>query len=72
MMMSPDVYTPNGYLPTSSNNQHLGNSYLPSVSYSLDHLDRLEYQVSLVFIVLISVVVYNVNSSSISCFRVQR
>ena len=45
MMMSPDVYQPNGYLPRSSNDQHPGNSYLPSVSYSLDHLDRLDYQV---------------------------
>lgn len=45
MMMSPDVYAPNGYLPRSSNDQHPGNSYLPSVSYSLDHLDRLDYQV---------------------------
>ncbi len=45
MMMSPDVYPPNGYLPRSSNDQHLGNNYLPSVSYSLDHLDRLDYQV---------------------------
>ncbi|KAK2850898.1 hypothetical protein Q5P01_007174 [Channa striata] len=44
MMMSPDVYTPNGYLPRSLNDQHPGNHYLPSVSYSLDHLDRLDYQ----------------------------
>ncbi|XP_014824033.1 PREDICTED: uncharacterized protein LOC106904275 isoform X1 [Poecilia mexicana] len=44
MMMSPDVYPPNGYLPTASNDQHPGNNYLPSVSYSLDHLDRLDYQ----------------------------
>ncbi|XP_034721529.1 PDZ domain-containing protein 4-like [Etheostoma cragini] len=59
MMMSPDVYNPpsgylcrssneqhlgNSYLSRSSNEQHLGNSYLPSVSYSLDHLDRLDYQ----------------------------
>ncbi|KAM6925389.1 uncharacterized protein FYW49_005542 [Xenentodon cancila] len=44
IMMSPDVYPPNGYLPTSSSDQHPGNNYLPSVSYSLDHLDRLEYQ----------------------------
>ncbi|XP_039656441.1 uncharacterized protein LOC120559085 [Perca fluviatilis] len=45
MMMSPDVYNPpNGYLSRSSNEQHLGNNYLPSVSYSLDHLDRLDYQ----------------------------
>uniref|UniRef100_UPI0037E7D920 uncharacterized protein n=1 Tax=Semicossyphus pulcher TaxID=241346 RepID=UPI0037E7D920 len=43
MMMSPDVYSPNGYLPRS-NDQHLSNNYLPSVSYSLDHLDRLDYQ----------------------------
>lgn len=45
MMMSPDVYPPNGYLGRSSNDQHPGNNYLPSVSYSLDHLDRLDYQV---------------------------
>ncbi|XP_035499701.1 uncharacterized protein LOC118316223 isoform X2 [Scophthalmus maximus] len=44
MMMSPDVYPPNGYLGRSSNDQHPGNNYLPSVSYSLDHLDRLDYQ----------------------------
>ncbi|CAK6977201.1 uncharacterized protein LOC122981750 [Scomber scombrus] len=44
MMMSPDVYPPNGYLPRGSNDQHPGNTYLPSVSYSLDHLDRLDYQ----------------------------
>ncbi|XP_054879870.1 uncharacterized protein LOC129354423 isoform X2 [Poeciliopsis prolifica] len=43
-MISPDVYPPNGYLPTASNDQHPGNNYLPSVSYSLDHLDRLDYQ----------------------------
>ncbi|KAF3860954.1 hypothetical protein F7725_001209 [Dissostichus mawsoni] len=43
-MMMSDVYPPNGYLPISSNDQHQGNSYLPSVSYSLDHLDRLDYQ----------------------------
>lgn len=47
MMMSPDVYQLNGYLPTPSNEQHQGSSYLPSVSYSLDHLDRLDYQVIL-------------------------
>ncbi|XP_070825671.1 uncharacterized protein [Chaetodon trifascialis] len=45
MMISSDVYQPNGYLPRSSNDQQLGNNYLPSVSYSLDHLDRLDYQV---------------------------
>lgn len=45
MMMSPDVYPPNGYLPRPSNDQHPSNNYLPSVSYSLDHLDRLDYQV---------------------------
>ncbi|XP_068199060.1 uncharacterized protein [Antennarius striatus] len=44
MMMSSDVYPPNGYLARSSDD-HLTNShYLPSVSYSLDHLDRLDYQ----------------------------
>ncbi|XP_019118866.1 uncharacterized protein LOC109139484 isoform X1 [Larimichthys crocea] len=45
MMMSPDIYPPNGYLPRLSNDQHPGHTYLPSVSYSLDHLDRLDYQV---------------------------
>lgn len=45
MMMSPDVFPPNGYLPRLANEQHSGNNYLPSVSYSLDHLDRLDYQV---------------------------
>ncbi|KAM7410747.1 hypothetical protein PAMA_020945 [Pampus argenteus] len=44
MMMSPDVYPPNGYVSRGSNDQHPGNNYLPSVSYSLDHLDRLDYQ----------------------------
>ncbi|XP_037335504.2 uncharacterized protein LOC119222746 [Pungitius pungitius] len=44
MMMPPNVYPPNGYLARSSNEQHLGDNYLPSVSYSLDHLDRLDYQ----------------------------
>lgn len=46
MLMSPDVYPPNGYLPRASNDQHPNNNYLPSVSYSLDHLDRLDYQVT--------------------------
>lgn len=45
--MSPDVYPPNGYLSRPSNDQHLSNNYLPSVSYSLDHLDRLDLQVLL-------------------------
>ncbi|XP_059188534.1 serine/arginine repetitive matrix protein 1-like [Centropristis striata] len=44
MMMSPDVYSPNGYLPRPANEQPVGGGYLPSVSYSLDHLDRLDYQ----------------------------
>uniref|UniRef100_A0A1A8JIL8 Uncharacterized protein n=2 Tax=Nothobranchius kuhntae TaxID=321403 RepID=A0A1A8JIL8_NOTKU len=42
LMMSPDVYSPSGYLPTPLSHQHPG--YLPTVSYSLDHLDRLDYQ----------------------------
>lgn len=46
MMGPPDVYPPSAYLPQPPNNQHTNNSYLPSVSYSLDHLDRLEYQVT--------------------------
>lgn len=45
MLMSPDVYPPNGYTARASNEQHPNNNYLPSVSYSLDHLDRLDYQV---------------------------
>ncbi|XP_069383703.1 uncharacterized protein [Paralichthys olivaceus] len=44
MMIPPDVYAPSGYPPRSSNDQHPGSSYLPTVSYSLDHLDRLDYQ----------------------------
>ncbi|XP_054654949.1 uncharacterized protein LOC129194064 [Dunckerocampus dactyliophorus] len=36
VMMSPDTY------PTSQH--HHGSNYLPSVSYSLDHLDRLDCQ----------------------------
>ncbi|XP_029993845.1 uncharacterized protein LOC115421966 [Sphaeramia orbicularis] len=45
MMIPPDVYPSNGYLSRGSGDQqHPANSYLPSVSYSLDHLDRLDYQ----------------------------
>ncbi|KAG7519852.1 hypothetical protein JOB18_017331 [Solea senegalensis] len=44
MMMSSDMYPPNGFLSRPSSDQHPGHSYLPSVSYSLDHLDRLDYQ----------------------------
>ncbi|XP_029013505.1 uncharacterized protein LOC114859484 isoform X2 [Betta splendens] len=44
MMMPPDVYPPNGYLSRASNEQPPGGGYLPTVSYSLDHLDRLDYQ----------------------------
>ncbi|KAM3872273.1 uncharacterized protein ACN63O_003561 [Diretmus argenteus] len=44
MMMAPEFYQSNGYLPSLSPDQHLANSYLPSVSYSMDHLDRLDYQ----------------------------
>ncbi|TNM86605.1 hypothetical protein fugu_006835 [Takifugu bimaculatus] len=44
-MMGPaDVYLPSAYLPRPANEQHTNNNYLPSVSYSLDHLDRLEFQ----------------------------
>lgn len=47
MMGPPDVYPPSAYLPRAPNEQHTNNNnYLPSVSYSLDHLDRLEYQVT--------------------------
>ncbi|KAF7646915.1 hypothetical protein LDENG_00180710 [Lucifuga dentata] len=42
VIMSPDIYPPNSCLPRPS--QHPGSNYLPSVSYSLDHLDRLDYQ----------------------------
>ncbi|XP_069033886.1 uncharacterized protein [Embiotoca jacksoni] len=44
MMVSPDVYPPNTYLARPLSEQHPVTSYLPSVSYSLDHLDRLDYQ----------------------------
>lgn len=46
-MMGPaDGYPPSAYLPRAASDQHSTNNYLPSVSYSLDHLDRLEYQVT--------------------------
>lgn len=46
-MMGPaDVYPPSAYLPQPANEQHTNNNYLPSVSYSLDHLDRLDFQVT--------------------------
>ncbi|KAK2898157.1 uncharacterized protein [Channa argus] len=66
MLMSPDVYTPNGYLPRSLNDQHTGNHYLPSVSYSLDHLDRLDYQCP-------EMVPYQPNSESclIGCYNTE-
>lgn len=44
LMGPPDVYPPSAYLPRPPNDQHT--NYLPSVSYSLDHLDRLDYQVT--------------------------
>lgn len=44
MLISPDVYPPNSYT-ARTNDQHPNSNYLPSVSYSLDHLDRLDYQV---------------------------
>lgn len=50
MMMSPDVYPPGGYLARPSNDQQPNINYLPSVSYSLDHLDRLDYQVTAHFL----------------------
>ncbi|XP_051914716.1 uncharacterized protein LOC127596363 isoform X1 [Hippocampus zosterae] len=34
-----------GYLSRGSTSQHHTTNYLPNVSYSLDHLDRLDYQV---------------------------
>ncbi|XP_077410572.1 uncharacterized protein LOC144040328 [Vanacampus margaritifer] len=43
-LMSPDTYPTNGYLSRGSSTQHHTTNYLPSVSYSLDHLDRLDYQ----------------------------
>lgn len=46
MMRPPDIYLPSAYLPPPHNELHTGSSYLPSVSYSLDHLDRLEFQVT--------------------------
>lgn len=50
-MMGPaDVYPPSAYLPRAPNDQHSTSNYLPSVSYSLDHLDRLEYQVTSVLL----------------------
>lgn len=45
LIISPDIYPPNGYLPRLSGDQRTGSNYLPSVSYSLDHLDTLDYQV---------------------------
>lgn len=46
-LMGPaDVYPPSAYLPRPANDQRTNNNYLPSVSYSLDHLDRLEFQVT--------------------------
>lgn len=46
-MMGPaDVYPPSAYLPRPAHDQHTNNNYLPSVSYSLDHLDRLDFQVT--------------------------
>lgn len=46
LMGPPDVYPPSAYLPRPPSDQHPNSNYLPSVSYSLDHLDRLEYQVT--------------------------
>ncbi|XP_077577835.1 uncharacterized protein LOC144199831 [Stigmatopora nigra] len=44
LMMSPEIYPTNGYQFRGSNTQHHATNYLPSVSYSLDHLDRLDFQ----------------------------
>ncbi|KAM8829617.1 uncharacterized protein ACB058_018161 [Synchiropus picturatus] len=44
MMVTHDIFPTNGYMSRGSNEQHQPTNYLPSVSYSLDHLDRLEYQ----------------------------
>lgn len=52
MMGAPDAYPPSAYLPRAPNDQHASSNYLPSVSYSLDHLDRLEYQVTSVPVLL--------------------
>ncbi|XP_061621171.1 uncharacterized protein LOC133473516 isoform X2 [Phyllopteryx taeniolatus] len=44
LMMSQDIYPTNGYMSRGSSTQHHATNYLPGVSYSLDHLDRLDYQ----------------------------
>ncbi|KAM9828277.1 uncharacterized protein LOC133149984 isoform X2 [Syngnathus typhle] len=44
LLMSPDIFPTNGYLSRGSRTQHHTTNYLPSVSYSLDHLDRLDDQ----------------------------
>ncbi|KAJ3586056.1 hypothetical protein NHX12_012457 [Muraenolepis orangiensis] len=46
MMMTPELCLANDYRPSMSADQPSANSYLPTVSYSLDHLDRLDYQVA--------------------------
>lgn len=47
MLGAADVYPPSAYLPRPAHAQHANShNYLPSVSYSLDHLDRLEFQVT--------------------------
>ncbi|KAK0146319.1 PDZ domain-containing protein 4 [Merluccius polli] len=44
MMMTPELCIANDYRPSMSADQPSANSYLPTISYSLDHLDRLDYQ----------------------------
>ncbi|XP_057686593.1 uncharacterized protein LOC130912485 [Corythoichthys intestinalis] len=44
LMMSPEIYPTNGYQFRGSSTQHHATNYLPSVSYSLDHLDRLDFE----------------------------
>lgn len=58
MLMSPDVYPPNGYTARVPNDQHPNNNYLPSVSYSLDHLDRLDYQVPSCHLILAQLTIF--------------
>ena len=46
MMMTPELCQANEYRPSMSDDQPSAHSYMSTVSYSLDHLDRLDYQVS--------------------------
>ncbi|CAL8369977.1 unnamed protein product [Lota lota] len=44
MMTTPELCLANDYPPSMSADQPSANSFMPTVSYSLDHLDRLDYQ----------------------------